>query len=351
MPWLSTTGLALALVVGAIPAVAAATSDEEALIAVLEADQPRDRSIVRGLAWLRAQQGPDGRLGEDNQTALTSLALMAHLAAGYPFYDPEHGPWMRRSLVFVLGQQHESGYYGKVDGSRMYGHGITTLMLAEALGMCGDPGLEDRIRRSLIAAVAVTVNAARVEKSDDHRGGWRYHPGDNKSDLSLSGWQLMSLHAVQQVGITVPEEVIAEAVAYAMRLTTDDGKVGYQKPGEDKPALRGLGALCFVVGGEAEHERVDRIVLRIRKHPITWKGPWFFYRAYYDAVGMSRSRPSVWSEYRDILETVLVEHQHEDGYWPAPPGDNEAKHGRVYTTSMALLALAVERHVLPAYQR
>jgi hypothetical protein len=40
-------------------------------------------------------------------------------------------------------------------------------------------------------------------------------------------------------------------------------------------------------------------------------------------------------------------------YWPGPgpPNDNERKHGLVYTTSMAVLALAVDRHVLPAYQR
>lgn len=335
----------------ASPSLPAAAEDEAALIEILEADQPRDRSINRGLAWLRLQQDVDGGLGESHRTALTSLAILAHLAAGHPLYDPEHGAWLRRCLRFVLQQQDESGYYGQIDRSRMYGHGITTLMLAEALGMSGDPALEEAIRTSLITAVHLTVSAALVDKPDDHQGGWRYDPGDKRSDLSLSGWQLMSLHAAQQVGITVPEAVIADAVAYAMRLTDEEGRVGYQKRGQDKPALRGLGALCFVVGGESDHDRVDRIVLRIRRDPLQWKGPWFFYRAYYDAVGVSRARPEIWADYRQQVETVLVEHQHEEGFWPAPPGDNEAKHGRVYTTSMALLALAVERHVLPAYQR
>lgn len=343
--------LAVLIVLSLAPYAQAEMGEEAQLLEILDADQPRDRCITRGLAWLRSEQRGDGSLGEDHRTALTALAVTAHLASGHPIYDPDHGPWLQRSLRYVLDQQDASGYFGKADGSRMYGHGITTLMLAEALGMCGDPGLEEAIRRALVQAVAVTVNAARVKKSEDHRGGWRYHPSDDKSDLSLSGWQLMSLHAVQQVGITVPEEVVADAVAYAMRLTDGEGRVGYQKRGEDKPALRGLGALCFVIGGESEHERVDKIVLRIRRDPIEWKGPWFFYRAYYDAVGMSRARPAAWAQYREQVESVLMEHQHEDGYWPAPPGDNEAKHGRVYTTSMALLALAVERNVLPAYQR
>ncbi|MDA3959417.1 MAG: terpene cyclase/mutase family protein [Planctomycetota bacterium] len=335
----------------AVCMVLPAAGDDEAVLAALAADQPRDRAITRGLAYIRSQQDERGAVGDKHTTALTAMAIMAHLAAGHPVYDAEHGAWMQRSLSFVLDRQRESGYFGEKDGSRMYGHGIVTLMLAESLGMIGDRVLEERVRSALTRAVAVTVNAAQVKKSDQHRGGWRYHPGDNNSDLSLSGWQLMSLHAAQQVGIAVPEEVIANAVDYAKRLTTDDGKVGYQKRGEDKSALRGLGALCFVVGGESDDDRVDRIVTRISKDPIRWKGPWFFYRVYYDAVGMSRARPEVWAMYRPQLEAAVLGNQHADGYWAAPPNDNESKHGRIYSTSMVVLALAVERYVLPAYQR
>jgi len=200
-------------------------------------------------------------------------------------------------------------------------------------------------------AVAVTVAAAQVNKSPQHRGGWRYQPRDQSSDLSLSGWQLMSLHACAQVGIAVPEAVIADAVAYARRLTSPDGQVGYENPGQDHPALRGAALLSFVIGAQQDAPEVARIADRMVRQPIAWQGPWFFYRAYYDSVGLSRAAPAEWAVYAATLEGVLIDQQAADGSWPTPPGDNENGNGVVYRTAMAALALAVSKQVLPAYQR
>lgn len=335
----------------AIPTPAEELSDA-AIIARLQEQRPEDRAIRQGLAWLREQQEDSGAVSNgNNSTAMTSLAIMAHLAAGYALHDPEHGEWIRRSLGFVLAHQEDNGYFGEEDGSRMYGHGIAMLMLGEALGMSDDPVLDESMRDALTRAVAVSVNAARIEKDDPHHGGWRYHPHSTDSDLSLSGWHLMGLHAAQQVGITVPEEVIEAAVAYARRLTDEDGSVGYQRSGQDRPGIRGLGMLSFAIGGDEDDPLVDAIATRIRSDPIEWRGSWFFYRVYYDAVGMARARPQLWHIYRNRLVTMLVDEQHDDGYWDAPPSNNEGRHGRIYNTSMCILALAVDRHVLPSYQR
>lgn len=354
--------LALALALVALHAVgygdalsvarAGEMSDQEVL-RTLTTEHPRDRAIRKALAWIKTQRNPDGSLatGKKLGCTMTSFGLMAHLAAGITFDDPRHGEWMRDSLRYVLAQQEPSGYFGGRDGSRMYGHGVTTLMLAEALGMIEDEELEEGVRAALERAAALTINAARVKKDKRHQGGWRYSPMAKDSDLSLSGWQLMSLHACQQVGITVPESVIENAVDYARRLTEKDGRVGYQKRGDDRPALRGLGLLCFAIAREEEEEIADRIGGRIEGDPLTWKGPFFFYRSYYDAVGMARARPERWARYGPKLQQVLIEHQRDDGSWPSPPGDNESRHGRVYIVSMAVLALAVDRYVLPAYQR
>lgn len=338
------------VIIGFIPATAAELTDA-AVIKILTTEQPRDRAIRRGLEYIRSEQRPTGAVGDRTPTALSSMAIMAHLAAGTTPDDHEQGAWMQRSLRYVLAQQDANGYFGQQDGSRMYGHGITALMLAEALGMTHDEDLEERLRSSLERAIAVTINAARVKKSDQHRGGWRYQPNEGSSDLSLSGWQLMSLHATQQVGITVPEEVIKGAVDYAKRLTTEDGKVGYESRGQDHPALRGLALLSLMVGGQHDAPEVQRVIGRIQGDPITWQGNWFFYRAYYDAVGMARAAPEQWESYGERLEKMLAEHQNQDGSWNSPPGGNENDQGKVYTTSMAVLALAVNRHVLPAYQR
>jgi hypothetical protein len=343
---------ALVMGAGAWPALAATELSDAEVIQALTVEAPRDRAIRTALGFLRSQSDRhDGSCGDRVKTAMTSMAVMAHLAAGITPDDAEHGEWMHRCLRYVLANQDENGYFGQNDGSRMYGHGITTLMLAEALGMSRDEELDERLRGALERAVAVTVNAARVHKQPGHEGGWRYQPGEDKSDLSLSGWQLMSLHATEQVGITVPEQVIAGAVAYAKHLVTADGKVGYENPGDDHPALRGLALLSLAIGHQAESPEAAHVVARIQSDPITWQGQWFFYRVYYDAVGMSRVAPDQWDVYGKQLEKMLVEHQSPNGSWSAPPGGNEGDQGVVYCTSMAVLGLAVNRHVLPAYQR
>lgn len=342
-------GLAF-LLIGTIGFAAEELSDAEVLRRLTQ-EQPRDRSIDRGLAYLRGKQNVEGSIGDRSKTALTSLAVMAHLSAGHTLDDPRHGEWMKKSVKYVLDQQEESGYFGRRDGSRMYGHGIVTLMLAEALGTVRDDEWEEMLIQSLEKGVKVTVAAALIKKDQRNAGGWRYEPHDHSSDLSLSGWQLMSLHATQQVGVPVPETVIAGAVDYAKRLTTDDGKVGYESPGDDRPALRGLGMLCLTINSGPDQPKLAKIARRITDQPIGWHGPHFYYRAYYDAVGMSKAAPENWKSYSRKVETILLEHQNTDGSWQNPPGDSEAGYGPVYSTSMAVLALAVDRHVLPAYQR
>lgn len=355
--WLAAA--AAALLGAASPA--AELSDQQ-VIDALTIEVPRDVAIRKGLEYLRARQQPDGSVGEKIPTALTSIAVMAHLAAGVTPSDPQYGPWIRNAVEFVLSKQDKDGYFGSLDSSRMYGHGMATLMLAEALGMCRDEttsmgrDLDERIRGALERAVAVTVGAARIPKAPVHQGGWRYTPADGSSDLSLSGWQLMGLHAAEQVGIAVPPEIIAGAIAFVKRMTTADGNVGYDHPpaaGEPPHVpLRGLSMLAFAIGREQEAKEVSAVAARIQADPLVWQGAWLLYRAYYDAVGMSRAAPEAWDDYGPKLEKVLVEHQNPDGSWPVPPGDGgEGEYGPVYLTSMAILALAVQRHVLPAYQR
>ena len=327
-------------------------TEDQRILATLRQDNPRDQAVDAGLRYLRDQQTVRGAVGKRYPTALTGLAVMAHLAAGVTPADPEHGEWLRRGAEFVLSQQDADGYFGRSDGSRMYGHGIATLMLAELLGEATGDRLEERVRTALEKAVRVTVAAARVPKDDRNRGGWRYEPDSRDSDLSLSGWQILGLHATQQVGITVPPAVVEAAIEYARRLTDDEGRVGYTSPHDDRPALRGLALLCLMLQGEDVPPEVARVVARMQEDPIRWeRGQWLYYRVYYDAVGLSRAAPDSWRTYGSALESMLLERQQADGSWPTPPGSNEGGEGPEYRTAMAVLALAVDRYVLPAYQR
>jgi hypothetical protein len=52
----------------------------------------------------------------------------------------------------------------------------------------------------------------------------------------------------------------------------------------------------------------------------------------------------------DRLMDLLIPDQDADGSWESPHG-SERGIGRVYSTTMAVLALAIEYRYLPIYQR
>src|SRR5512139_2257758 len=91
-------------------------SDQEVLKR-LAGDQPRDTAVRKGLEYLRKQQKPDGSASERYPVALTAMAVMAHFAAGHPPADKQYGPWLKKSINYVLSKQNTDGYFGESDGS------------------------------------------------------------------------------------------------------------------------------------------------------------------------------------------------------------------------------------------
>ncbi len=108
-----------------------------------------DRSVTRGIEFLVQTQRVDGVIADrGNEVAMTSLAIMAMAAIGtVPTPETKAGRAMQSAIDFVLhqGNQDAQGYLGSRDQSRMYGHGITTLMLTEVLGMADTPEENKRI--------------------------------------------------------------------------------------------------------------------------------------------------------------------------------------------------------------
>ena len=94
-----------------------------------------DRSVDRAIAFLIKNQKPDGAIyDKGHATTMTSLSIMAMAGVGIQPVDPTpEGRAMNKALAYVLHDDRvdDQGYFGRADGSRMYGHGITTLMLTE----------------------------------------------------------------------------------------------------------------------------------------------------------------------------------------------------------------------------
>lgn len=324
-----------------------------------------DEAIDRGIAYLLTQQQKSGAIGDrSHRTAMTSLAIMALACVGTtPAQNDPRGQAMDRALEYVLEeqQQDESGYFGRQDGSRMYGHGIVTLMLSEMMGMGRDQEQDQRIREACKRAIDLILQSQRQSKPPMFRGGWRYTPDSRDADLSVSVWQVMALRSAKTDGLDVPNEAIANAVDYFKRSCTSpldaNGRpvrenAGFSyTPGSSqiKFTMTAAGLLAMQVCGQYDSPLVEKAADWLLANPPKWNERFFFYGAYYYAQGMYQRGGKYHEAARDHVRQVLLEKQNQDGYWEGH--GEEAGAGPVYTTSLAILSLGVKYHYLPIYQK
>tara|TARA_B100001964_G_scaffold169367_1_gene186203 strand:+ start:413 stop:1498 length:1086 start_codon:yes stop_codon:yes gene_type:complete len=323
-----------------------------------------DKAIAKATRFLISKQAPDGSIHDrGNQTTMTSLSLMALAAVGNQPVNPnEEGRVMRRALDFVLkeGRQDDHGYFGNRDGGRMYGHGIVTLMLSEMLGMGLDKEQDQRIRKRCQKAIDLILRSQKVPKSTSHQGGWRYTPDSRDADLSVSIWQLMSLRSAKNAGLAVPTAAIEDAIGYLRRSyhsrldskgEPENKKSGfaYQPGGHPEYTTTAAGLLAMQVCGEYESPFVKGAAdWLLENEPNTGK-KFFFYGTYYYSQGMYQRGGDHAKIARKKVEDIMLKLQRGDGSWHGSGSENSA--GQVYSTTMAVLALAVKYHYLPIYQR
>lgn len=320
-----------------------------------------DASLKKAADYLVNEQTETGAIAEKGirpDVTMTSLAILAIGAMGHQAADPTpEGRAMKKALDYVLkaGNQEPDGYYGKTDGSRMYGHGIITLMLAEMLGMGGDQKQDALIRERCRKAVELILRSQRLPKNDANRGGWRYTPDAADSDMSVTCWQVMALRAARNAGMDVPKESIDLAVRYIKSLYSSGerkgapGGFGYASKGTEI-STTAEGMLALQVCGEYESDEVKGASERLLQKGLKQGDKWFYYTAYYMAQGMYQRGDKFATEGRRVIADALLPLQRGDGSWEGEGGE-ERQGGKVYATSLAVLSLAVKNHFLPIYQR
>jgi len=347
---LATSSAILALCLG-VPGPAPAAEDAQI-----------DETVRKGLSYLLSKQQSSGAIQtqDRNSSAMSALAVMALASSGHqPADGSPEGAAMKRALEFVLhpDRQTDEGYFGR-DGSRMYGHGIITLMLAEMLGMGANAEQDQNIRDALRPAVDVILKAQQLKTAHnpDHFGGWRYEPNASDSDLSVTIWQLLALRAAGNAGLEIPTAAIGRAVGYVKRCyrpqrknDLEQGACAYMPNQGPSYAAAAAGLLALQVCGAYDADEVQASTRWLRSQRLDYNGRFFFYGTYYYAQGLYRrggeDAAFAWDQYMPIL----LERQSADGSWPC--NDSEREAGEVYTTSMAILSLCVRHHFLPIYQR
>lgn len=297
------------------------------------------RTQARNGSWTGGQQGP----------GVTGLALMVLLASGE---DPNFGLYsnnVRRALRSIISQQNaNTGYLG----TSMYHHGFAMLALAEAYGAVDDRFLwpDGREGRSIGEALELAVRAALTAQERNSFGAWRYSPTSTDADTSVSGAVLVGLLAARNAGIEVPDESIDKAISYYTKMTASSGQVAYSGGigGFDESLARiSIATLVYSIARRKDLAQFkSALAYLVNKVEFTGRSGfgWVNYQRYYQAQALFQGDVDAWERWNKLLVRQLKETQKDDGSFPG-------QHGVSVSTSLSLLALAVNFRFLPIYER
>ena len=223
-------------------------------------------------------------------------------------------------------------------GTSMYNHGFATLALAELYGVVDD----DRLGPALEKAVALIVSS----QERNRRGAWRYSPSHQDGDTTISGAQLVALFAARNAGVDVPESAIAKGLNFIASCQRSDGSIGYTGPGDSSPPRSAIGALVFHLQREEESVAGQKAYRFLQTYGLNAHGgSYHFYYIYYAAQAHFHANISEWQKWNAANIKQLVATQSADGSW------NMGSHGPEFSTSMALLSMALNYRYLPIYER
>jgi hypothetical protein len=339
-----------------------------------------EEAVDRALVFLASQQQPDGSFPTlpHGQPAVTSLCVLAYMAHGHLPGEGPHGQRLEAATDFIMSCQKENGLitlYGP-DGPRItrdvsheigsaatYNHSIASLALSEMYGM-SQTKRAGQMQRVINKSLAATLEMQRWRKDAPYdQGGWRYVDDfdQNDSDLSVTGWYLMSLRSARNAGFNVPKQAIDDAVGFVRRsFQKNYGAFGYTVNTGRSPSRGTAGAGILALGHAGFHNSFE----------AQRTGQWlmqYSFDVYNDTLGLDRDRyhyslfnccqgmyqlgSPYWEQFFPRTVRVVLEHQQSDGSWDAESYHRDRAYGNSYTTALVVLALGAPNQLLPVFQR
>jgi hypothetical protein len=300
---------------------------------------------------LIAQQDPEtGAFRGKHTNAYTGLACIALMAAGHFPNRSAYGDNLAKGMRFLINEANNSsnGYLGK-DGGRMYGHGICTLAMTEAYGMLATEQDNRDLRDAMAPALRVILDAQKQVRGKQHHGGWRYTPNSHDADLSVAAWQILALRSAQNCQLPIPQQSIDDATDYVRR-TYDKNVPGftYQGSGE-KPGMRAAGVVALLALGASVSEEDRKMIeesAKVLDSQNALNGGHYYYRLYYMATAANMLEGEYAKKMLPRIEEALLKLQKDDGSFEKHAGFDDG----IYSTSFAIICLAVNYQFLPIYQ-
>ena len=299
--------------------------------------------------------------GSQFQVAVTSLAGMAALGAGYQPGEGPYGTFLLNCLNYLQNmEQRGSGYItesGKAESqSRMHGHCYAILFLTQLAGSL--PREKEQAVSGLIAR-----GVAVIEQAQSSRGGWYYgsHNRDDQDEASVTVCALQALRAARNIGIHVDTFRVRQAIRYVKDCQGSTGSFAYslQEPGRRTFALTAAAVSTLNAAGVYESPELQKGLIFLRKalvrRPKYVADPWFaaepeyrFYSNLYAAQAFYQDKGNLWENWYPKVREYLTRTQQSKG---SAAGSWESKFGNEYSTAVALLILEVPLGYLPIFQR
>jgi hypothetical protein len=340
-------------------------------------------AVERALDWLMRHQDDDGRWdggiaryddgtpvkGDDDFTihcpagepcagecayweadsALTGLALLTYLGAGYTHQDGNYSEVVGKGLDFLIAQQKPDGdLRGPSQVVGMYCHAMATLALCEAYALTSD----ERLRGTCERAVAFLVRARARDGM-----AWRYAPGAPAGDTSILGWVVMGLKSAKEVGIAIPGEpaVRRGTLLWLEKIATGDSKglARYQPWEPVTPTMTAEAWVCrqfLGVGGPGPSSSEAAAFLLQNESD---RGKTNVYYWYYATLALYQHGGEPWTKWNAKMRDKIVGLQstsaHQTGSWKPDSSLYGSKGGRIYCTTLAALSLEVYYRYLRLY--
>jgi hypothetical protein len=339
-------------------------------------------TVKKGLDWLASKQHEKGYwgagTGDQYPVSMTALAGMALLMEGSTVREGKYAKNIKNAAEWLIEKSQKAnqrdGLIGNPDlpqeaGRYMYGHGFGLLFLASVYGDEQNPQQRAALKDLLTRAVKYTINA------QSSRGGWYYTSkaeGGDRDEGSVTITQVQALRAARNAGIPVPKDVIKKCYKYLKDCTSPNGAVYYSFQSKtERAAITAAAIACLFNAGEYKDELCKKWFKYCQRAiPYTLGGPQggirighdeythYYYAQSVYILGddgwerMYGATPAAdrvsWSKYREALFDQLTRTQNQDGSWTAGGGFSV---GPVYSTSMYLTIMQLDKGTLPIYQK
>ncbi len=296
-------------------------------------------ALVKALDWLASKQQKTGSWSGGHDQAYAGLSIMAFI--GGKCAQKDYSANIKSAVQYFKSVYKPSSKYpegskgaategGRLGAGNLYEQAIATLAVLEALVETNDASLEP-IAQDAINLILRSQNTEHkpqtlggpVQPDKPSYGGWRYNTHSTDSDLSVSGWQILTLKAAVNAGFSVPDYVFPAAAKYVRSLYgKDDGSYRYNSPGAtgNSCARAGMGALSLQVSGFPQDPAIPSALRFMQDNAPRWNieqpGDGYpFYYWYYGTRAMYLAGGDDWRIWKDWMCRFLVDHQNEDGSW------------------------------------